>query len=293
MHPLRAALAAFERDESITEALTSASIARLGDASLIEVMYEAQAGAYTSDLAKPNVAKYTQAVAEVFADWINRHHTVLDVGTGEGNRLIAALQHADHLGRVRAVDIAWSRLSWAVANAIHAEVSIEVAVADTARLPMPDRSVDWVLSIHALEPNRGREAKLLAEMGRVARIGLLLIEPDYEIATQAQRERMTRLGFVRDIRGAAAEAGLHIIHDYPLPVNDNHDNPASVFVMEPNYRPERGAFAWCDPIEGEQLMPFGGGLRSPMGLWFPVLGGIPFLREHDALMAAKPAPGVS
>jgi ubiquinone/menaquinone biosynthesis C-methylase UbiE len=71
-------------------------------------------------------------------------------------------------------------------------------VADMAKLPLVDRSVDGVFASHALEPNHGRESELLAELLRVARRKLLLFEPSWEYANQATRSRMKKHGYVRD-----------------------------------------------------------------------------------------------
>lgn len=288
-HPLRAALAAAADGRSITEVLTSADIAGLGSPALIEAMYEAQAGTYTAEQHDEALRPYTLRVCQVFLDHVGQYDDVLDVGTGEANRLIAALRYGRHRGHVSAVDLSWSRLSWAKANAHHAGLRIDFAVAEAACLPLADGSVDWVTSVHALEPNIGREVALLAEMSRVARKGVLLIEPDWEIADDAQRARMTRLGFVRNLRQSAEWAGLTLMHDYPLQVDANPDNPASVLVLVPAHRRPDNPSTWRDPVDGEPLTPFGGGLRAPGGLFYPVLDGIPFLRRHDALMAARPA----
>lgn len=290
-HPLRAALAAADEGRSITEALTGADIAGLGSPALIEAMYEAQAGTYTAEQNADALRPYTRRVCQVFVDHVGQYDDVLDVGTGEANRLINALHYGWHRGHVSAVDLSWSRLSWAQANAHRAGLRIDFAVAEAACLPIADGSVDWVTSVHALEPNAGREAALLAEMSRVARKGVLLIEPDWEIADDAQRARMTRLGFVRGLREAAEQAGLTLMHDYPLQDDANSDNPASVLVLVPARRRPVNPGTWRDPVDGEALLPYGGGLRTPGGLFYPVLDGIPFLRRRDALMAAKPAPG--
>lgn len=290
-HPLRAALAAAEDGRSITEVLTSADIAGLGSPALIEAMYEAQAGTYTAEQHDDALRLYTLEVCRTFADFVGQYDDVLDVGTGEANRLIAALRFSGHRGHVAAVDLSWSRLSWAQANARQAGVRVDFAVAEAACLPLADGSVDWVTSVHALEPNTGRETTLLTEMARVARKGVLLIEPDWQIADDAQRARMARLGFVRNLREAAWLAGLDLLHDYPLAHNANPDNPASVLVLAPTHTAAQADSLWRDPVDGEPLLPYGGGLRTPGGLFYPVLDGIPFLRRRDALMAARPAGG--
>ena len=293
MHPLRMALDAVSDGRSITETLTSTDVACLGSPALIEAMYEAQAGSYTAEQDADELRLYTLEVCRAFCDHVGQYDDVLDVGTGEANRLIAALRYGRHGGHVSAVDLSWSRLSWAAANARAAGLRVDFAVAEAACLPIADGSVDWITSVHALEPNTGRETALLAEMARVARKGVLLIEPDWQLADARQRDRMARLGFVRSIRQSAQKAGLTLMHDYPLQHNANPDNPASVLVFTPARPRTSGAPIWQDPVDGEPLLPFGGGLRTAGGLFYPMLDGIPFLRRRDALMAAKPAGAAS
>ena len=56
-----------------------------------------------------------------------------------------------------------------------------------------------MLTIHPIEPNRGREEAILSELLRVARRALVMIEPSYETASAEARARMERLGYVRGL----------------------------------------------------------------------------------------------
>ncbi len=61
--------------------------------------------------------------------------------------------------------------------------NVKLFTGDLDRIPLASASVDVVLTIHAVEPNRGREEAVLSELLRVARKHLVMIEPSYEFAS--------------------------------------------------------------------------------------------------------------
>ena len=295
--PIGRALRALADGQNVSETLSGEGLLPLSDAELIEVMYEVQAGSYTHACQRPDPRRdaFIAEIAHIVGDVVDPDSSLLDVGTGESTSLIPVLEATGHRGAVRAVDISWSRLTWAQENAAEVGRGIDFAVADIARIPLPDDSVDFVLSTHALEPNGGREAALLTELARVARRGMVLIEPDWDNASAEQRERMNRLGYIESIPRAARDAGLTEPRVIPFRHSLNPLNSSAAFVFvnlqQAPSRPHPSG-AWVDPVEHESLSPFGGGLRTGSGRWFPCLAGIPFLRPSDALLAAKPAPQV-
>lgn len=123
--------------------------------------------------------------------------TVLDCGTGEGTTIIPILQK---LGMQSGfgIDSSISRVLWAQRNAASAGINLNLAVSDLGQLPLNDNAVDVVVTVHALEPNHGREGELIRELGRVARRFMFLIEPDFEKASKRQKERMMKLGYLED-----------------------------------------------------------------------------------------------
>ena len=80
--------------------------------------------------------------------------------------------------------------------------NVKLFTGDLDRIPLASDSVDVVLTIHAVEPNQGREEAILSELLRVARKHLVMIEPSYELASAEARERMDRLGYVRGTTGS-------------------------------------------------------------------------------------------
>ncbi|MEQ8763891.1 MAG: class I SAM-dependent methyltransferase [Planctomycetota bacterium] len=97
--------------------------------------------------------------------WVPEGTTVLDLGCGGGRRFLA------ERGR-RTIGIDLSLASLAVAR----DVYDDVARADLTRLPLPDRSVDVVVSVDVLEHvPPGSKDLVLAEMLRVLRPGGRLV----------------------------------------------------------------------------------------------------------------------
>ena len=289
------ALRALSAGENVSQVLSSEGILPLSDAELIEVMYEVQAGSYTQAAADPSAERdrYLAEMAAVLGDHVDADSSLLDVGTGEATTLLHVLATMSHTGPVKAIDISWSRLSYGKSNSLATGIDVEFAVANLGALPLGSGSVDWVISAHALEPNGGREVQLLVELARVARKGLILVEPDWDRASPQQRDRMSRLGYIGSLAEAAVEAGLQLVEALPFRVSLNPLNASTAFVFDVSVaRSEYSDSGWVDPVEHRALEPFGGGLRTRAGQWFPVLAGIPFLRTGDGLLAARPAPDV-
>lgn len=60
---------------------------------------------------------------------------------------------------------------------------INLFVADMFKMPIADDAVDVVYTVHSMEPNGGREEELLDELYRITGKYLILVEPDYERAS--------------------------------------------------------------------------------------------------------------
>lgn len=258
----------------------------------IEVIYDLLAGSYTQ-FVKENPEQHHQFVSEIvniILPHVNSCSSLLDVGTGEGTSLIPLIKKLDLGIESYAFDISWSRLSFAIMNSISHSTNISFAVGDMLNIPMATSSIDMVLTIHALEPNGGREVEILRELARVSKKKVILIEPDFDNAGDEQKSRMQRLSYIGSLREAISNAGLTIIDIVPLGNNGNPLNCASIYILKPNAEKQssKELTRWVDPIFHSGLVQYEGGLRSAEGLWFPVLKGIPFLRKEDAKLTLNP-----
>ena len=111
--------------------------------------------------------------------------TLLDIGTGGADIPIALLKAADRRGRRLAVVGIDSRPEIVAAARAAADegavdlTRLEVVVGDGRSIPFPDRSYDVAhasLVLHHLEPDDA--VGLLREMGRVARLGIVVNDLD-------------------------------------------------------------------------------------------------------------------
>jgi ubiquinone/menaquinone biosynthesis C-methylase UbiE len=214
--------------------------------------------------------------------------TVLDCGTGEGTSIISILKKLG-MQSGYAIDASISRVLWAQSNAAVAGIDLNLAVSDIGQLPLNDNAVDVVVTVHALEPNHGLERELIKEMGRVARRFMFLIEPDFEKALKKQKERMMKLGYVRGLDDAINQNNFSILDKVSIVNNSNELNVAQVTIVDTGKaEQEKSNSSWIDPIYREELKPFMNGLRSTLGLWFPLVNGIPLLRSTDAQYLLSP-----
>lgn len=261
---------------------------------IIEIAYDLQAGSYVAEAAS-NLAALREYAAEIGAV-VSTHsagaETFLDVGTGELTTLSFLSAHL-RAQRLLAFDISWSRLRCGLefaAQWMPAEhrAPLRLFVADMAEIPLPADSVDVVLSHHALEPNGGREERLLQELFRVARHKLVLCEPSYEHNTDEGRARMDRLGYVRDLAGVATKLGGRVIDVVPIRRTTNPLNPTHAFVLEPPLSNASAAVdSYSDPGAETLLKRLPDCFFSPSrGLAYPVLQGIPLLTAERGFLAS-------
>jgi len=264
------------------------------DVSMISFLYEMQAGSYSNwfDNNAQEFENFGDEVASVMRKYVTSGMTIVDCGTGEATSLIAILKHLT-FRQVLAIDASYSRLTWAIKNAsAHSQV-IDFAVADMANIPLMSESVDCALPIHAIEPNGGDEVQLLHELGRVVRQFLFLVEPDYLGGSPAQKERMQKLGFITGLDLAIHESEFELLEKIPIFYNSVPENRAALYVLKkPNSKlielPHLPLF-WVDPVHHLELRPFNGnGLTNGIGLWFPMIRNIPFLKISDFQYVLNP-----
>ncbi len=285
---------AYSQGLSITGLLKSLGIPI--DSKAIEIIYDLQAGSYTRFTeSNPDFStNFVNEIADIVGSFILPGWSLLDAGTGESTTLIPLLERLNLSLTVLAFDISWSRLSWAKENASLKFIPISFAVADLCSIPLADNSIDCAMTIHALEPNGGKESEILAELSRVARELIILIEPDFDNASAEQKGRMQNLSYIGKLDAAISAAGWRLLEKIPIRFNLNPLNAASVFILAPEHVPKSAismaTTKWVDPFFHDELFEFEGGLRGDQGFWFPQLRGIPFLRAGDAKLAMSPLP---
>jgi len=269
---------------------------------LIAMVYDFQAGTYTREaranpenkrLFSAEIASGIRSLSEFF-----EVNSILDCGTGEGTTLAPLLEELDFEGAVLGFDASISRTSWALEN-LSQLGNVELFVAEISNIPLANRSVDLVLSVHALEPNGGFEYPLIAELARVSARYVVLVEPDFEAATPDQKTRMTELGYIRGLGDHFERAGLRVLEKRKMVENGNPLNTASLWLCEKlenssgwNQQSDKSlaGIPYVQPGTLEPLELFRGGWRTQEGITYPILNGLPLLRLRDGALFLSPPP---
>jgi ubiquinone/menaquinone biosynthesis C-methylase UbiE len=263
---------------------------------LVETSYDMQAGSYVAYVQRHSEfeAAYQGELAQILRPLISPGDSIIDVGTGEMTTLapVAAACY-DNVSKAYAVDISLSRL---IVGRDYLRDKLTPGlrerifpVASTLfRLPFADSSLDVVWTSHALEPNGGREYDAIAELARVTRKYLVLFEPSYERNSPQGKERMDRLGYVKNL-----EATIRTIADLELMsvtrMGRAADDPNPTYahlISKRSPGAPRDPQLRC-PLTYGTLEPRDGYLYCRQSLLaYPVIDGIPVLRTDKGICAS-------
>tara|TARA_R110002110_G_scaffold284987_2_gene499326 strand:- start:82131 stop:83048 length:918 start_codon:yes stop_codon:yes gene_type:complete len=261
----------------------------------IEIAYDLQAGQYIRNHAsEPGYYNaYTDEQAALLSAHFPDCESLLDAGCGELTNTALLFSKLGDVRGLFAFDLSWSRVHVGL-NHFRSMVDADCAqrtcafVGEMSGIPLPDNSIDVVMTSHALEPNHGREAELLGELLRVSRRGLLLFEPSYELGDDAQRANMEQHGYVRGLSDHCAQLGAEVLEHHFTDVNYNPLNRTAVTVVCKSEAGIMNAPTFVDPVSYTALH-FDDADRvyhSPeRGIVYPTLRGIPILRDSAAVLA--------
>ena len=271
---------------------------RENDVNDIMISYDFQAGSYveafTNDLKLKNVkiaqGKKIAAIIDSFSQSIN---TILEAGVGEATALVPtinALKRTD-VKWIGGNDISWSRCHIAdIFAKKQCSKKINLIVADMFKMPIADDAVDVVYTVNAMEPNGGREEELLDELYRITAKYLILVEPDYERASEEGRCHMENNGYIKGLSGIIKRKGWNLILDEPFGIDFNPLNPTGLLVIEK--RISKNAIVnntpLCCPITHSKLdKKEDCYYASESFLAYPIIKGIPWFRDENAILASK------
>jgi SAM-dependent methyltransferase len=284
--------ALFERGENIIEWVASREGAANNSETAILYSYDVQAGSYVAELKDEARRRFKDELGRRLAGVLDAlaPGSLLDAGVGEATSLAPVLRHmAAQPAHVLGFDLSLSRLLYARRHLEEqGQDNVALFTAALDRIPLASDSVDVVLTMHALEPNHGREDDILAELLRVARRHLVMVEPSYELASAEGRARMERLGYVRELPAALERLGHKACRVEPWPLNVNPLNPAALIVVDKQADRSEAAPLFVSPISGRALVRREDCWFCPDdGHAFPIIAGISCLTMESGILASK------
>lgn len=280
----------YDSGENVIQFLRDAENGQV-DSESIMISYDLQAGTYTK-LAEENadyIDQYSDAIITIFHE-LSDVSSVMEVGVGEAtlmNPLMTKLDPQDKLNKF-GFDISWSRTRYALENSLKAENSIDLFMANLFSIPLPDNSVDVVYTSHSLEPNGGQEKIALQELYRVAKKYLVLLEPDYENASQEGKHRIEYHGYVKDLVRHAQELGYQVIESRPFEVVLNPLNPTGLTIIKKESQAAPFEKGYICPVTKLPLRQYSNCFYCETGgLIYPVIDNIPCLVDSSAVLGMQ------
>ena len=284
--------ALYDRGENITRWIQSQEGADRNSTTAILYSYDVQAGSYVDYVQEPAARALKSSLGQTLAVLLDgiAPDSIVEAGVGEGTSLAPVLSGMKRRpARVLGFDISVSRLLYArkyLTENGHNDVTLFTG--DLDRIPLASGSVDVVVTVHAVEPNRGREQAILSELLRVARRNLVMIEPSYENASAEARERMDRLGYVRDLPETLKRLGYPARCVERWPHNSNPLNEAALIVVDKKPATAGAIVQFVSPVSGNALVERTDCWFCPEdGHAFPIINGIPCLTVESAVLASK------
>jgi uncharacterized protein YbaR (Trm112 family) len=263
--------------------------------SAIEVAYDLKSGSYVAalqdDSYRTSKLRYCSEIASTILS-ITQPKTILEAGVGEGTTLSLVLQHLPEVVGY-GFDISWSRI-FVARNWLQSQGVCERSKLFTGsifKIPLPDNSIDVVYTSHSIEPNGGHEEAAVRELYRVAKNWIVLLEPAYDLASHEARLRMKSHGYCVDLIDVIKSLQLEVTRHELFSTIENPMNPTGITIIRKsneNFAPSAHSEPrLCCPVTGGDLQEVRGALFSRKHLAaYPVIEGIPCLREENAVIAS-------
>ncbi|TCL63358.1 methyltransferase family protein [Hydrogenispora ethanolica] len=284
----------YSKNRNIIQYLKNAEKRDTNSIEDIMISYDFQSGTYIEEyLQNPSFhQKYCSCLSKVMEDLnVEPLETLMEIGVGEATVLGPLLNLLKKAPRhCYGFDISWSRIKYAKRFLEALKVTnVELFVGDLFHTPLKDSSVDIVYTSHSLEPNGGREKEALAELYRITKKYLILLEPLYELADEKAQKRMIEQGYVTKLYSAAVELGYPIMEHRLFGASRcrNPLNPTGLIVIRKDSNDKVTNPFGC-PITKTDLTKINDVYYSQESmLAYPIVGGIPCLLPRNAVVATK------
>jgi len=256
----------------------------------IMISYDFQAGTYVDDYKKHPYLKeeFCSYLVKVI-DGLGQFSSLLEIGVGEGTTLgplLLALKTKPDMSY--GFDISWSRIKYAknFLNELKLD-NINLFVGDLFCAPLKDNSIDIVYTVHSIEPNGGKEKEALIELYRIANKYLILLEPSFEFASEAARDRMLSHGYVTKLYSTIKELGYNVIEHRLFDVSANPLNPTGLIIIEKGFNSQVSNPLCCPITKADILNKNNAYFSKESLLAYPIIDGIPCLLTQNAIVASK------
>lgn len=263
---------------------------------IVELSYDLQAGAYRARRESDPEA-YARNHDELFQHLQNDLETAaswLDAGCGEAVTVQGLIERLQNPGSLQftGTDIALSPLLHAQRELVAERSAFYVA--QTSRLPFADDSFDLVTSFATLMYAGDRLSESLAEMMRVSRHRVVLVECLIGRVDEELVPRLRELGYSTMIEQAARALPNVDITVTPVVNNLNPRTPVHVVSISKHGSEAEATSRLQCPVTGDALRRSGRGyLITDSGLVYPEIEGIPLLRRRDAIVCSALVDGGS
>jgi len=253
--------------------------------------YDLQGGSDYLRRNEPVIGTNNKKMAQTISETVSElgAGSFLEAGTGEG--LILELLDPNKIKskpKIFGFDLSLSRLLFAQKYLAEGKRNATLFCANMTNIPLPDDSIDIVCTVMSMEPNHGREREILAELFRVTRRYLMLIEPTYELGSKHTKKHIIQHGYVRDLPKHIAKIGHKIIiHRYLGFSHPNNEN--ALIVAEKNKKlPLIRDIKFVSPISNRPLKEYKNyWYCKDDGYVFPTINKIPCLVKENGILASQ------
>lgn len=265
----------------------------------IIISYDFQAGTYTKRFEKQlddsRIQDIYKEMAYYVGQYIDEGDVILEPGTGEASSSINTYKYLEDdtkrkISKIYGLDASFSRLKYAdKCLKKYGVKNTSLVMGDMLNMPIADNSCDVVVTVHACEPNGGKEHDVLSELMRVTKKYLILFEPAYDFATEEMKRRMEHHGYVINLYDEIKNMGLDVIEHRLLKESLNPMNPTGVTVIKKdNCNQCKADNILADPISKIQCIRKGNVMWSEETmLIYPIIDDIACMMEDNAILATK------
>ncbi len=198
---------------------------------IINFAYDLQTGSYIRDWEKKR-QRYNKFINEIINTiYINFGDIkfLLDAGCGELINTIL-MKNIMKKTRIYGFDFSLNRLLAGKKFFKLNNNDFKFVCATLMDIPFRDKSFDICVTMHAIEPNKGFEEKIVNELARVSTKGMVLVEPDFKNANLSQKKRMKKFGYVQNLESVLKRKKF-IFKKIPMKNFLSEKNKSSIFIV--------------------------------------------------------------